>query len=64
MIRQYSYNKKRFDTKENFQCFYIPVKFFGSVCRENVETIIRKSFWKSLFISDFEKYNKYWFLGL
>ena len=41
--KKYLKVNKRFNTKENFQCFYIPVILFDSVYGKD-ETIIEKCF--------------------
>ena len=46
--KKYLKAEKRLNTKESFQCFYIPLTLSDSVYRKD-ETIIQKCFWNYLF---------------
>ena len=62
--KKYLKAKKRFNTKESFQCFYIPVILFDSVYRK--DGIYYPKVFLEKFIHNFflEKYKKFWFSGL
>ena len=64
IIKKYQKAEKRFNTKESFQSFYIPVKLFDSV------NIKDGNYYPKVFLEKFihnfflEKYKKLLFLGL
>ena len=59
--KKYLKAEKRFNTKESFQCFYIPVMLFDSVYRKDgnyylnvfLEKCIHNIFWRRIINFDF-----------
>ena len=62
--KKYLKSEKRFNTKENFQCFYIPITLFDSVYIKD------GNYYPKVFLEKFihsfllQKHNKFWFMGL
>ena len=61
--KKYLKVEKRFNSKESFQCFHVPVIFFDWVCRKD-ESYYPKVFLEKFIHKCLEKYKQFWFLGL